>query len=97
MSEVDRKRRNKGWPIWIIFLPLIDLILIVRYIVYGKNISLFNPKGLIAQEQHNLMAFTITVLLTIAIPALFFAYFIAWRYRESNTKTTRNLEPTQNK
>jgi cytochrome o ubiquinol oxidase subunit 2 len=90
MPEINKKSRRKGWPLWVILLPLIDLVLVIRYLVYGKNIALFNPKGFIAHEQHSLMIFTLIVLLSIFIPTLVMFYFIAWKYRESNAKASYN-------
>lgn len=87
MSKINREKLNPGWIVLIIFLALADFALLLRYLLHGKNIALFNPKGLIASEQLNLIVFTVTVLLVIAIPTLFILFFTAWKYRESNTKT----------
>lgn len=69
-------------------MALVDLGLILRYLMQGKNIALFNPKGLIAQEQMSLMVLTAVVLLAIAIPTLFILFYTAWKYRETNSKAT---------
>lgn len=97
MSETNNKRSRKRLPLWLIFLPLIDLALLIRYFMNGRNIALFNPKGYIATEQHKLMVFAIVVLLVIAVPSLCLAYFIAWRYRDTNSKAKHNPNPRQNK
>lgn len=52
--------------------------------LHGTNIALFNPKGLIAGEQRNLMLLSLAILLMIAVPTLTILYFFAWKYRESN-------------
>ncbi len=86
MSETN-KSHKKTLPIWLIILPVLDLVLLIRYLIHGKNVALFNPKGIIAQQQHNLMVFTLAVFFAVAVPAIFLFYFIAWRFRESNSKS----------
>ena len=88
MSKNHKKSFSPGWLVLIIFMALVDFALIIKYLLHGRNVALFNPKGQIAQEQHSLMVFTITVLLAIAIPAVFLVFFTAWKYRESNAKAT---------
>ena len=88
MSKINKKRLNPRWVVLLIFLALLDLALLIAYLLHGKNVALFNPKGLIAQEQHSLMILTASVLLVIAIPTLFLLFFTAWKYRESNTTAT---------
>lgn len=88
MSEINKKRPGSGWLVLIIFMALVDLGLIIRRILQGNNVALFNPKGLIAREQHGLMVYTVSILLLIAIPSIFLLYFTAWKYRESNTKVS---------
>lgn len=93
-----KNRYSQSWLIWIFVVPLITgFVLFINYLLSGKNIALFNPKGLIAYEQYNLMFFTVTVLIAIAVPALFLAFFIAWKYRESNTKATHSTDANQSK
>ena len=86
MSKINKHRHNPGWIVLVILLALADFALLLRYLLKGKNVALFSPKGLIAQEQHNVMIFTVVVLLLIAIPTLIILFLIAWKYRESNTK-----------
>ncbi|HSX44647.1 MAG TPA: COX aromatic rich motif-containing protein [Candidatus Saccharimonadales bacterium] len=85
------KRKNKlnqGWLVLIIILGLIDFGLLIRKLLHGHNVGLFNPKGRIAEQQHSLMIYVAVVMLIIAIPSVLLLYFIAWKYRESNTKAT---------
>jgi cytochrome o ubiquinol oxidase subunit II len=84
-----RKRNNLGGILRNIFVPLTGLIVLIAVLLQGKNIALFNPKGAIAQEQHNLMLITVGIMLIIAIPTLFLLYFFAWKYRESNHTAMR--------
>ena len=84
---VNRKNRLKpGWIGLLVLTGLVDLGLLIAYLIQGKNIALFNPKGVIAHEQFSLMMFVSAVLFAVAIPVLCILFFTAWRYRESNTK-----------
>jgi cytochrome o ubiquinol oxidase subunit 2 len=91
------KKNIQGWIVPIFILGLVDLGLFIRRLLLGKNVTLFNPKGLIAHQQHSLMVFTLTMLFAIAIPTLFTLFFIAWKYRESNTKAKHDPEPRYRK
>jgi len=51
MPEANKKSHSQGWPAWILILPFIDFVLLIRYLLRGKNVALFNSKGLIAHEQ----------------------------------------------
>lgn len=84
MTKIPKKRLSTGWLVLIIFLGLIDLALLIAYFIHDKNIALFNPKGLIAQEQLRLMLLVVGVLLAVFIPSLVMLYFTAWKYRETN-------------
>lgn len=97
MSEINNKRPSQRPPVRIIFFALIIFGLIVTYLLQGTNIALLNPKGLVAQEQRNLIVFTVSVLLAIAIPTLVTAYFIAWKYREKNPRTKHTHSPRHSK
>lgn len=82
MSQKHKKSRNR--LLWLLVFPVAGFILLLRLLIADKNVALFNPKGLIAQEQHNLMIFSVFVLLTIAFPVLFILFSIAWKYRDTN-------------
>lgn len=86
MSKINKKRLNLGWIVLLIFLGLVDLVFVIKYVLQGQNVALFNPKGFVAQQQVSLMVLITTILLTIAIPTLVLFFYTAWKYRESNTK-----------
>ena len=73
-------------PIWLILTGITGLVLIITLMLQGKDVALFDPKGLIALEQHRLMIRSVIIMLEIAIPTLTVFFFVAWKYRESNTK-----------
>lgn len=87
---VQRKSEsNRGTLAKAVVLSLLGLAVLFAVLMYGKDIALFNPKGLIASEQARLMTTIIVVFLAAAVPALFFLYFFAWKYRETNAAVKR--------
>ncbi|MFI5240712.1 MAG: COX aromatic rich motif-containing protein [Candidatus Saccharimonadia bacterium] len=84
-------------PVWLIPLALVGVGLIIFLLMRISDVALLSPKGLIAREQLNLMTFSITVLLFIAIPTLFLVYFFAWRYRETNDKVAHDPNASRGK
>lgn len=97
MSKHNKKRINPVWVGLLIVSGLVNLGLLITYLVQGKNMALLNPKGLIAQEQLNLMVSIVIVLFAVAVPTLSIAFFIAWKYRDTNMKTIRPpLHMTEN-
>jgi cytochrome o ubiquinol oxidase subunit 2 len=70
----------------LILLWLLGLALLFAMLLHGTDIRLLNPRGLIADDQFKLIIFSTAVLMLIAVPTLFFLYFFAWKYRETNKK-----------
>jgi cytochrome o ubiquinol oxidase subunit II len=85
-----KKTSGHGKMAGLIVLVLAYLAVLITVLLQGQNVALFNPKGLVANEQMRLMVITIGVMLVIGIPALFLFYFTAWKYRESNHKAKRD-------
>jgi cytochrome o ubiquinol oxidase subunit II len=85
-----RKRNNVARSVGALFLWLAFLAMILKVLLEGNNIALFNPKGVIAQQQLNLMLLIVGILLIVAVPTIVLLYFTAWKYRESNGKAKRD-------
>lgn len=85
-KQTHKSRQNRA--ILYVILWVLVLVLLFAVLLKGADIRMLNPKGLVAQEEFKLIIFTTVVLLAIAVPTLFFLYFFAWKYRESNTKAT---------
>jgi len=83
-----KSRSNQGKFVPVFLLILAGLILLIWELVRNKNISLLNPKGVIANEQLRLMSVSLGIMLILAVPALTILYFTAWKYRETNEKAT---------
>jgi len=87
-STPTPKHKPKSRPILILIVWLLGLMVLYAMLLYGADIRVLNPRGLIANDQFKLIIFSTVVLLLIAGPTLFFLYFFAWKYRETNTKAT---------
>jgi cytochrome o ubiquinol oxidase subunit 2 len=90
-----KKKLSKSESVGLFLLGLLGFGLSIAFLLQGTDIALFNPKGLIASEQHHLMVTATFIMLGIAVPTLFLLYFFAWKYRETNQKATTN-HPTGN-
>lgn len=90
MSKTGKKRGGQGWLFWYIPLLLAGLGVFIAILINGKNIALFNPKGLVAKEQLDLLLFTSAILILVAVPTVLIIYYMAWKYRESNEKAVHD-------
>jgi cytochrome o ubiquinol oxidase subunit 2 len=95
MSERNKKRLSPGWATVFIVMGLIDLGLLIRRFLLGQNVTLFNSQGLIADKQHNLFILVTVILCLAAVPVVLVLYFVAWKFRESNTKAAHTPEAKQ--
>lgn len=97
MSERNKTRHSQGWLVWFIPVLLAEFAWFIGLLLNGKNVAILNPKGLIAQEQFSLLILITIVLLVATVPTIFVLYFIAWKYRESNTKATHDPDSRNGK
>lgn len=58
----------------------------------GNDIAVLSPKGSIAQEQYDLLLFTVLLSLIIIVPVFTLTFYVAWKYREGNKKAKYNPE-----
>jgi cytochrome o ubiquinol oxidase subunit II len=58
------------------------------YFLKGNNVAVLNPKGLVAAEQANIIYLSVAIVLAVAIPTVGLLYFVAWKYRESNSNAS---------
>lgn len=78
------KRYQHALAVFLLFAAILAGLLLLR----GSNMQVLNPKGAIAAQQYDLLAISTKLMLIVVIPVVFFTFFIAWRYRASNTKAT---------
>lgn len=83
-----RDHTSEGRSLKIAFIGFIGFTLVILGLLKGSDMVLFNPKGLIANEQMNLFFLSGGILLLIAIPTVFLFYYFAWKYRETSQKAT---------
>lgn len=61
---------------------------LLAFYLLNHSIAVLSPKGLIASKERNLIIIASLVSLIVVIPVFVMTFFIAWRYRASNTKAT---------
>lgn len=83
-----KKRLGGAKALGLIVLGLVALGLLIKELLRGFDVRLFNPKGPIADAQLDLIKLSAAVLLLVAVPTMIVLYFFAWKYRESNKKAT---------
>lgn len=70
----------------IIFLTvfIIEAIVLVAFLLQDYNFQIFNPQGIIADQQKDLFFLMVFIMLIVAVPLLSALYFFAYRYRSGN-------------
>lgn len=76
----------------VIFGSLLVLVAIGVAIFLLKDISLpvLMPKGVVGEKERNLIIFTTILGLLVVIPVFIMLFYVAWKYREGNTKAKYN-------
>ena len=92
-----KNQSNQSKSIVLFVLVLVGLGLLITMLLQNSDVALFNPKGLIAEEQHKLIMFIGAALLTAGVSTLSLLYFFAWKYRESNQKAGYNPQTRYSK
>jgi cytochrome o ubiquinol oxidase subunit II len=90
---MTKRKKNHNKSVWIALLSLAGFglfVLVIVLLTRGNDIALLNPKGSIADEQFRLLITSTAVMLAFAAAVLFFIYFFAWKYRETNQKTVHD-------
>lgn len=76
-----KSRMKKELRLGLIVLGVGIVILTTINFLTSHNIAMFNPKGIIASAQRDLMVIEIAIMLAVLIPTILLFYFFAWRYR----------------
>jgi cytochrome o ubiquinol oxidase subunit 2 len=73
----------------VLFLILVGFTLLFFAILFFENttFTLFNPKGVIAREERNIMIAAVALMLLIVLPVYVLIFGFAWRYRAGNSTT----------
>lgn len=90
MAKRSKNQKNTSWVAYLGIGSLLVFTSVVALFLRGQNIALLNPKGVIADEQTRLLITSTAIMLAFAAIVIFFIYFFAWKYRETNQKTVHN-------
>lgn len=77
---------RKSIKIILIALLVIVIVALSINLIGGGNVAVLNPQGTIAEQQRNLIVFTVMLSAIVVIPVFIMLFAFAWRYREGNTK-----------
>lgn len=69
----------------------------ITIFLQSNNIAVLNPKGLIANQERDLMVTATLLMLIVVIPVFILTFFIAWKYRASNKKAKYTPEWDHNR
>jgi cytochrome o ubiquinol oxidase subunit II len=71
----------------IVFLLIIlDVYLLGKILISGKNVQILNPAGLIAFQERNLIYLAVSLMLLGVIPVFILAIFVGRKYHAGNAK-----------
>lgn len=72
----------------IIFSTLIGIVILaLTAFIFGDfNFEVLNPKGVVAEQQRDLLVFTTLLSLIVILPVFFLTFYIAHTYRADNKK-----------
>ncbi len=83
----------------IVFGVLVLIAAIVALALYLKtvNVEVFNPKGIIAEKQRNLIVFAAILSLVVIVPVFTLLFTFLFKYRETNSKAKYTPDWDSNK
>lgn len=68
------------------FVLLVFLLMQGVEILFGGDIAILFPKGIVALKERNLLFIIQVIMLLVVIPVYFLTFFFSWKYRAHNTK-----------
>lgn len=71
--------------ILLVSLYVVALGSVIAFFVKDQNVAILSPQGTIADQQRSLMIIATLLMLIVVIPVFVLTFWIAWRYRASNT------------
>lgn len=72
--------------VFIVLFILFDAVIVVWFLVHGHTVAVLQPKGLIADQERNLIFLAVSLMLAGVIPVFILALFVGRKYRAGNTK-----------
>mgnify|MGYP000902692381 CR=1 FL=1 len=80
--------------LWVV-VPVITLLGVIALMVIaaqGGTMQMIDTKGIVGDQQRDLLFLAVAIMLIVIIPVFFLAFFIPLRYREGNKKATYKPE-----
>lgn len=69
---------------------LFAVIIFVSWLyLQDKNIAVWNPQGIVAEQERDLIVFTLLLSAVVVIPVYIMLFTFAWKYREGNPKKVK--------
>jgi cytochrome o ubiquinol oxidase subunit 2 len=84
--SASNKGMNKKSKLIIASALIVWALAVAVILLWGNEIPVLQPKGVIADREHDLMVTTILLSLIVVVPVFALTIFIAWKYRAANTQ-----------
>lgn len=68
----------------ILIILIVNVFLVGKILLAGKNIQILNPQGIIAIQDRNIMFTAISLMLLVVVPVFIWAFHVATKYHENN-------------
>lgn len=84
---MSKKKRSFFTPVKIIaYIICVSIIAGLGLWLYlaDKDVAVFNPQGIIASQQRDLIVFTLLLSVVVVVPVFVLLGVFAWKYREGN-------------
>ncbi|MBX4186797.1 MAG: ubiquinol oxidase subunit II [Candidatus Doudnabacteria bacterium] len=72
---------HKNTKIFLLFSLASGFIFLLWNLLQGQNIQLFNPQGIIARQQMELIITATLLMLVVVLPVIVMTFYISWKYR----------------
>lgn len=87
----------KKGRLFLFLLPVLAIGFSIFFLFAGEKVQVFQPKGMIAKQELNLILVNLTLMHIILIPTFICLLAAAWRYRASNSKAKYEPEKKHGK
>jgi cytochrome o ubiquinol oxidase subunit 2 len=92
----EAKAKRRGFVIVLVFIAAIAA-LVMAFFAHRGSLDVFSSAGPIASQERSLIIFALSLSLVVIIPVFSLTFFIAWKYRATNTKARYNPEWDHNR
>ena len=83
---MSKKTKRSLKYILSVVISLLALAGIIALLMRGHTASIFEPAGVIAEQQRQLIIWTVLLSLVVVVPVFTMTFYIVWKYRASNKK-----------